>query len=1745
MGQTGSLFCGPAYLNSNATSSGQLLPIRNSTEGQPKVITADQPFGNECLVDGLNLIPHVGFLPLAVLCAALYARCCRHGNSYQDKRAWVLFPGHHVRWVITFVLLFVTLCEVGEGVLSDSFTPGHHPHLYVPWILAFPATILAGAFYHQIEMSNWPRLLPLLGIYNILSVVFKFDRLHHLVGRGVGLGSLRLDLTIASVILYLMLILLEGYVMYKKRYLTSHPISDPVPDDLLHGDVRYVLPYVTLPSRITQSWHNWLMRLGYKVPLQFHHLGKLPQDYHAKPVYHHFREVYEREKEKAAKNKKSVSLWKVIFLAFSRQFMKTGLLKLTSDIFTFINPLLLRGIITAVIGAGLAAEGGTAVQQGPYLVSLGEFLGNGYILLVLLLLCTLLKYTFEQMSVFLNFQQGVQLRTAMQTLVYTKILRLSSWVLGSGKVTAGQVMNHVSMDGMMLMFFAALFHHTWSMVLQTVAGAILLYYQLGWSALIGASIILCMLPVNYKIARQLEIVTKTKLAVSDQRMKRINETIQGIKLLKLYGWEHIFSDNVITARNKEVKQMYRRAFWEILTLFITQVTPVTATLIAFGTYEFFTHKQLTSADAFTALSLFNIMAMPLIIFPIVIRTMTNARVAIERLVPFLESAEVEAIGDMSRADVDGEGRDGRDEDGHRNTERDSLLAQNGHEQIELTKHTPVEGELSDDVAIQVRDGSFTWELDSEVANVSNINLSIPKGKLTIVVGQVGCGKSSLLSAILGEMTTLSGQVVWNKKHNKVAYAAQRPWLLNASLRDNVIFGLPFDRSRYQQVITACCLQPDIDILPGGDMTEIGEKGINLSGGQKQRISVARTLYAKTDIVFLDDPLSALDAHVGGDLFEKGIMGHLVRERRTVVLVTHKLQYLEHAHFVVAMDGGQIQTTGSMREIRESNPELYNNWKDIILEGHRKVAAGLGRKERERLLSHSSVGSRSSLQSGGSMSGSDDEEEASAEAERAKLLRQLSRQFSAYSVRSRVGESWAAKGKLVKQEERNVGEVALTHYLTYAAACGLVLVAVVLFLQVSKQGMQVGIDFWLSTWSSASTVTAMATAPVINMTAVNQTWGNLTQPPPGLDTSYYINGYTALSVTAILLAAVSSIISMLSMVVGAKRLHEGMVRNIVLAPMRFFDTTPTGRVLNRMSEDQSVIDIVSSVYRPDRGSDSPMAAGRRAIRLAGGPGTRAMRNTPCWAHAVREKRVRTVLWKPWKRSITGSGPGCTVKYGPVRNPLSNVIAARRLPFQMEALIRTSLMVTSALVVNAVVTPYFIIGAVPIVILYYFVQKFFRATARELQRLDSINKSPVFAHVSETLGGLSTIRAFRVEKRFKDNIMEKVNRSNTPFYFLTATNSWVGLRMGYMGGVIVFIAGLSAMVASIFGAVSSGMVGLSITYALNLQQYLHWVVRNYCEVEMMMNAVERITFYSTIPTEQYRDRQRGNVVPAADWPACGEIRLDKISVRYDKTLDPVLHTVTASFKPGEKTQSQRQTHLSLVLNAIHTQSDTVTEANAPVLGAERHPYTVGICGRTGSGKSSLTLALFRMIDMFEGKICIDGVDISRVPLTLLRSRLSIIPQDPVLFSGTIRFNLDPEDNVSDWELWRSLEIAQLKSVVTELPNQLDEMVTEGGENFSVGQRQLFCLARAFVRKSRILIMDEATASIDMETDAILQDVIKTAFRDRTVLTIAHRIATILNSDRILVLDQGKLVENDSPQNLLKKPDGLFTALVKANK
>ncbi|XP_078610721.1 ATP-binding cassette sub-family C member 9-like isoform X2 [Branchiostoma floridae x Branchiostoma japonicum] len=1557
-----SLFCGPAYpsVNGNTTA----VDVRTE----------------ECLVDGLNLIPHAGYLPLAFLAPLLWR--WKHGKETgsETQKGWVLFPGHYARWIVALVLLFTTLCEVGEGVVSDSYTPGHHIHLYLPWIVSLLATLMACVYYYQVETSNKPRLLLPLCVYYVMSAGFKAARLAHLYNRDVSSTRLRLSLTWTSVVLYAMCIVIEGYTLFKVKYLSASPVQLKPHSDLKDDNMYYVFPYVTLPSRLTFWWASFILRVGYKEPLEMSHLGNIPKQMRAKASYGVFKATYDHDKEKAIAKNEKLSLWMVYMKAFSDAFVIAGILRLLVDVLTFSTPLILKGIVTWATDSIKQGEVERPMYQGPYLVTAGEFFGNGFILLILMLIVNILRYQLDYFGAYLTFQQGVQLKAAIQTMIYNKVLKLSSCLLSSDKVTAGQVMNHAGMDAQQLLVMMSLIHNPWSMVLQLLAGCILLYFQLGWSAVIGTLLIIIMSPVNYKIARITERLTKKKMATSDTRMKRINETIQAIKLLKLYAWEQMFSDKVLAARNTEVKEMYKRAGWEILTSFITQATPMAATLISFGTYEFFNENSLTAASAFASLSLFNIMAFPLTFFPVLLRTFINAAVATKRLEPFFESDEVEGLGNMCRHDVHCDEDDESVEetaDGDVVSEQKVGLLRSSYDKLHEDENSielkQVAGELSqttnmaEDVAIEIRNGNFSWELATGTVALHDINLKVLKEKLTVVVGQVGSGKSSLCSAILGEMRTLSGQVLWHK---------------------------------YQKVISACCLQPDIDILPGGDMTEIGEKGINLSGGQKQRVSLARALYSNSDIVILDDPLSALDAHVGGDVFEHGIMAHLINdEKRTVVLVTHKLQYLEESQYVVAMENGRILAQGTMDDIRQSNPDLCDSWREIIAQGIQET------QERTRTsTSGSSLGAGSITDEDGKNKevGEEPEQDEDEEEEEEE---------------EEVDEGKAAEGKLVKAEERFVGSVRLQHYVIYAAACGPIAVVLLLLLQLCKHGLQIGIDFWLSTWASAGTMAGSPSEP--QNSTVNQTMGNTTKAPPAVDVRYFIIGYTGLSVAAIVLTAFASALTILTMIRGAKNLHEAMVRNVVLAPMRFFDTTPTGRVLNRMSEDTATIDL-------------------------------------------------------------------------------------RLPLIMEHLIRVVLLICSALLVNAVVTPYFLIGAVPIVVFYYMVQKYYRATAREIKRLDNINKSPVFAHFSETLGGLTTVRAYRMEKKFSTSLMDKLDRSNTPVYYTNAISSWIGARLGYLGAIIVFLAGLSSMLAAMFGSVSSAMVGLSITYALNIQMYLLWLVRGYAMIEMMMTSVERVDSYSSIPTEPYNTD--GNVIPDDNWPSKGEVTFEDVSVRYDKTLGPVLTDVSATFEAGEK---------------------------------------VGICGRTGSGKSSLTLALFRIIDNFKGKITIDGLEISRVPLTTLRSRLSIIPQDPVLFSGSVRYNLDPFDKCSDEELWEALEIAQLKTLVSELPNKLDEAVSDGGENFSVGQRQLFCLARAFVRKCRILIMDEATASIDMETDSTLQNVIQTAFKDRTVITIAHRIATILSSDRILVLDQGKVVENDSPDKLLTQPNGLFASLVKANK
>uniref|UniRef100_A0A8C7KAS2 ATP-binding cassette, sub-family C (CFTR/MRP), member 9 n=1 Tax=Oncorhynchus kisutch TaxID=8019 RepID=A0A8C7KAS2_ONCKI len=738
---------------------------------------------------------------------------------------------------------------------------------------------------------------------------------------------------------------------------------------------------------------------------------------------------------------------------------------------------------------------------------------------------------------------------------------------------------------------------------------------------------------------------------------------------------------------------------------------------------------------------------------------------------------------------------------------------------------------------------------------------------------------------------------------------------------------------YKTVIDACSLQPDVDLLPFGDQTEIGERGINLSGGQRQRICVARALYQNTNIVFLDDPFSALDIHLSDHLMQEGILKFLQDDKRTVVLVTHKLQYLIHADWIIAMKDGSVLREGTLKDIQTHDVELYEHWKTLMNRQDQELEKDTEIDNCQTALERKTLRRAFYSREAKNQVDDDEEEEEEEEEEDDNMSTTTSR-------RSKI--PWRVCWQ-------------------YLSSGGFLMVFLMVFSKLLKHSVMVAIDYWLAEW------TANADGPV-NGTANGDAvrYEHLSQP---------VLMFIILCGAGIALCLITSLTVEFLGLSAATNLHHNLLNKIIHAPIRFFDVTPLGQILNRFSADTNIID-------------------------------------------------------------------------------------QHIPPTLESLTRSTLLCLSAIGVIAFVTPSFLIALIPLAVSFYFIQKYFR------------------------------VFPFTVSQQHHN--------------FKFSLSLPLTILSDYLGAVIV----LTAAVASIWSSgksLPSSMVGLGLTYALTVTNYLNWVVRNLADLEVQMAAVKKVNSFLSTESENYEGSMDTTQVPE-DWPQHGEIKIQDLCVRYDPLLKPVLKHVNAYINPGQK---------------------------------------VGICGRTGSGKSSLSLAFFNMVDVFEGRIIIDGIDICKLPLQTLRSRLSIILQDPVLFSGSIRFNLDPERTCTDDRLWEALEIAQLKNMVKALSGGLDAVVTEGGENFSVGQRQLFCLARAFVRKSSILIMDEATASIDMATENVLQKVVMTAFADRTVVTIAHLVSSILEAEQVLVFSAGQLVECDSAVNLLAQQDSLFSVLVRTHK
>uniref|UniRef100_A0A8C2LBD4 ATP-binding cassette, sub-family C member 9 n=1 Tax=Cricetulus griseus TaxID=10029 RepID=A0A8C2LBD4_CRIGR len=1489
---------------------------------------------NPCFVDALNLVPHV-FL-LFITFPILFIGWGSQSSKVQiHHNTWLHFPGHNLRWILTFALLFVHVCEIAEGIVSDSRRESRHLHLFMPAVMGFVATTTSIVYYHNIETSNFPKLLLALFLYWVMAFITKTIKLVKYPQFGWNTSDLRFCITGVMVILNGLLMAVEINVIRVRRYVFfMNPQKVKPPEDLQDLGVRFLQPFVNLLSKATYWWMNTLIISAHRKPIDLKTIGKLPIAMRAVTNYVCLKDAYEEQKKKAADHpNRTPSIWLAMYRAFGRPILLSSTFRYLADLLGFAGPLCISGIVQRVN----ETKNGTNNITGT--LSSKEFLENAYVLAVLLFLALILQRTFLQASYYVTIETGINLRGALLAMIYNKILRLSTSNLSMGEMTLGQINNLVAIETNQLMWFLFLCPNLWAMPVQIIMGVILLYNLLGLSALVGAAVIVLLAPIQYFIATKLAEAQKSTLDYSTERLKKTNEILKGIKLLKLYAWEHIFCKSVEETRMKELSSLKTFALYTSLSIFMNAAIPIAAVLATFVTHAYASGNNLKPAEAFASLSLFHILVTPLFLLSTVVRFAVKAIVSVQKLNEFLLSDEI------------GE---------------DSWRTGEGTLPFEsCKKHTGV-----------VTNGYFSW--GSGLATLSNIDIRIPTGQLTMIVGQVGCGKSSLLLAILGEMQTLEGKVYWSnvnesepsfeatrsRSRYSVAYAAQKPWLLNATVEENITFGSPFNRQRYKAVTDACSLQPDIDLLPFGDQTEIGERGINLSGGQRQRICVPRALYQNTNIVFLDDPFSALDIHLSDHLMQEGILKFLQDDKRTVVLVTHKLQYLTHADWIIAMKDGSVLREGTLKDIQTKDVELYEHWKTL-------------------------------------MNRQDQELEKDMEADQTTLERKTLRR-AMYSREAKAQmEDEDEEEEEEEDEDDNMSTVMRLRTKMpwktcwwYLTSGGFFLLFLMIFSKLLKHSVIVAIDYWLATWTSEY--------------SINHTGKS--------DQTFYVAGFSILCGAGIFLCLVTSLTVEWMGLTAAKNLHYNLLNKIILGPIRFFDTTPLGLILNRFSADTNIID-------------------------------------------------------------------------------------QHIPPTLESLTRSTLLCLSAIGMISYATPVFLVALVPLGVAFYFIQKYFRVASKDLQELDDSTQLPLLCHFSETAEGLTTIRAFRHETRFKQRMLELTDTNNIAYLFLSAANRWLEVRTDYLGACIV----LTASIASISGSSNSGLVGLGLLYALTITNYLNWVVRNLADLEVQMGAVKKVNSFLTMESENYEGTMDPSQVPE-HWPQEGEIKIHDLCVRYENNLKPVLKHVKAYIKPGQK---------------------------------------VGICGRTGSGKSSLSLAFFRMVDIFDGKIVIDGIDISKLPLHTLRSRLSIILQDPILFSGSIRFNLDPECKCTDDRLWEALEIAQLKNMVKSLPGGLDATVTEGGENFSVGQRQLFCLARAFVRKSSILIMDEATASIDMATENILQKVVMTAFADRTVVTIAHRVSSIVDAGLVLVFSEGILVECDTGPNLLEHKNGLFSTLVMTNK
>ncbi|XP_073071631.1 multidrug resistance-associated protein 1 isoform X6 [Manis javanica] len=1071
---------------------------------------------------------------------------------------------------------------------------------------------------------------------------------------------------------------------------------------------------------------------------------------------------------KSPQKQQKPSLFRVLYKTFGPYFLMSFLFKALHDLMMFAGPEILKLLINFVSDKKAPAW-------------------QGYFYTALLFISACLQTLVLHQYFHICFVSGMRIKTAIIGAVYRKALVITNSARKSS--TVGEIVNLMSVDAQRFMDLATYINMIWSAPLQVILALYLLWLNLGPSVLAGVAVMVLMVPVNAVMAMKTKTYQVAHMKSKDNRIKLMNEILNGIKVLKLYAWELAFTDKVLAIRQEELKVLKKSAY-----------------LAAVGT--------------------------------------------------------------------------------------------------------------------------FTW----------------------------------VCTPFLGS----------------VAYVPQQAWIQNDSLRENILFGRQLQEQHYKTIIEACALLPDLEILPSGDRTEIGEKGMNLSGGQKQRVSLARAVYCDSDVYLLDDPLSAVDAHVGKHIFENVIGPRGLLKSKTRLLVTHGIRYLPQVDVIIVMSGGKISEMGSYQELLARDgafAEFLRTYASSEQEQEEQDSGSAGisgpgkevKQMENGMLVSDTMGKQPQRQLSNSSYSGD-----------------ASRHHNSATEVQKAGakeDTW----KLMERDKAQTGQVKLSVYWDYMKAIGLLLSFLSIFLFLCNHVAALASNYWLSLWTDD---------PIVNGTQQR--------------TEVRLSVYGALGILQGVTVFGYSMMVSIGGIFASRRLHLDLLHNVLRSPMSFFERTPSGNLVNRFSKELDTVDSM-------------------------------------------------------------------------------------IPQVIKMFIGSLFSVIGACIIILLATPIAAIIIPPLGLIYFLVQRFYVASSRQLKRLESVSRSPIYSHFNETLLGVSVIRAFEEQERFIHQSDLKVDENQKAYYPSIVANRWLAVRLECVGNCIVLFAALFAVIFRL--NLRAGLVGLSVSYSLQVTTYLNWLVRMSSEVEANIVAVERLKEYSE--TEKEAPWRIKEMTPPSTWPQVGQVEFRDYGLRYREDLDLVLKHINVTIRGGEK---------------------------------------VGIVGRTGAGKSSLTLGLFRINESAKGEIIIDNTNIAKIGLHDLRSKITVIPQDPVLFSGSLRMNLDPFSQYSDEEVWTSLELAHLKDFVSALPDKLNHECTEGGENLSVGQRQLLCLARALLRKTKILVLDEATAAVDLETDDLIQSTIRTQFEDCTVLTIAHRLNTIMDYKRVIVLDKGEIREYGTPSDLLQQR-GLF--------